>query len=314
MNEPADPTKERSQHEDDVLKRIAKIVAPVTPVAGEYYVGDDAAVLQPFVGQAIVSTDVAVLGVHLDPELFALRDLGYKAVTSALSDLAAMGARPRGVVIAVTAPTGTDLDELHIGAVEAAEANHTAIVGGDLSSGRDVAVAVTVLGECPGGGAVLRSGAMPGDDLLVSGPLGRAAAGLRRRRAGVALSDELVQAHRRPVPRLHEGMASRGAGVHAMMDLSDGIGLDLHRFADASGVGFELDDLPVAEGATLEEAISGGEDYELLIATDDVERLRAVFRSNGLTEPLRIGRVVSDAGVRTLNGEQLVRRGYEHRL
>ncbi|MGC2167689.1 MAG: thiamine-phosphate kinase, partial [Acidimicrobiales bacterium] len=261
-------------------------MASVTPIAGEYYVGDDAAVLQPFVGQAIVSTDVAVLGVHLDPELFALRDLGYKAVTSALSDLAAMGARPRGVVIAVTAPTGTDLDELHIGAVEAAEANSTAIVGGDLSSGNDVAVAVTVLGECPGGGAVLRSGAIPGDELLVSGALGRAAAGLRRRREGASLSDELVQAHRRPVPRLHEGMAARGAGVHAMMDLSDGIGLDLHRLADASNVGFELVDLPVADGATPEEAISGGEDYELLIATDDVERLRAVFRDHGLSEPL----------------------------
>jgi thiamine-monophosphate kinase len=314
MNAPADPTKERSQHEDDVLKRIAKIVAPVTPIAGEYYVGDDAAVLQPFAGQAIVSTDVAVLGVHLDSELFELRDLGYKAVASALSDLAAMGARPRGVVIAVTAPPGTDLDELHIGAVEAAEANNTAIVGGDLSSGRDVAVAVTVLGECPGGGAVLRSGAVPGDELLVSGPLGRAAAGLRRRREGASLSDELVQAHRRPVPRLHEGMAARGAGVHAMMDLSDGIGLDLHRLADASKVGFELVDLPVAEGATREEAISGGEDYELLIATHDVERLREVFGAYGLSEPLSIGRVVAETNVRTLNGEELVRRGYEHRL
>lgn len=314
MNAPADPTKERSQHEDDVLKRIAKIVAPVTPIAGEYYVGDDAAVLQPFAGQAIVSTDVAVLGVHLDSELFELRDLGYKAVASALSDLAAMGARPRGVVIAVTAPTGTDLDELHIGAVEAAEANNTAIVGGDLSSGRDVAVAVTVLGECPGGGAVLRSGAVPGDELLVSGPLGRAAAGLRRRREGASLSDELVQAHRRPAPRLHEGMAARGARVHAMMDLSDGIGLDLHRLADASKVGFELVDLPVAEGATREEAISGGEDYELLIATHDVERLREVFGAYGLSEPLSIGRVVAEMNVRTLNGEELVRRGYEHRL
>ncbi|MGA2123676.1 MAG: thiamine-phosphate kinase [Acidimicrobiales bacterium] len=297
-----------------MLKRIAKIVAPVTPIAGEYYVGDDAAVLQPFAGQAIVSTDVAVLGVHLDSELFELRDLGYKAVASALSDLAAMGARPRGVVIAVTAPPGTDLDELHIGAVEAAEANNTAIVGGDLSSGRDAAVAVTVLGECPGGGAVLRSGAVPGDELLVSGPLGRAAAGLRRRREGASLSDELVQAHRRPVPRLHEGMAARGAGVHAMMDLSDGIGLDLHRLADASKVGFELVDLPVAEGATREEAISGGEDYELLIATDDVERLREVFGAYGLSEPLSIGRVVAEMNVRTLNGEELVRRGYEHRL
>ena len=82
----------------------------------------------------------------------------------------------------------------------------------------------------------------PGDELLVTGPLGRSAAGLRRRRAGASLTDELVVAHRRPWPRLDEGMAARGAGVHAMMDLSDGLGLDLHRFADASGVGFELDD------------------------------------------------------------------------
>ncbi|HTT59800.1 MAG TPA: thiamine-phosphate kinase [Acidimicrobiales bacterium] len=297
-----------------MLKRIAKIVTPVAPIAGEYYVGDDAAVLKPFVGQAIVSTDVAVLGVHLDPELFALRDLGYKAVASALSDLAAMGARPRGVVIAVSAPQGTDLDELHIGAVEAAEANNTAIVGGDLSSGRDVAVAVTVLGECPGGAAVLRSGARPGDELLVSGPLGRAAAGLRRRREGASLSDDLVQAHRRPVPRLREGMAARGAGVHAMMDLSDGIGLDLHRLADASNVGFELTDLPVADGATLEEAISGGEDYELLIATPDAEGLRLAFRGSGLREPVSIGRVLADASTRTLGGQELIRRGYEHRL
>jgi thiamine-monophosphate kinase len=106
--------------------------------------------------------------------------------------------------------------------------------------------------------------------VLVTGPLGRAAAGLRRRRDGAELADELVVAHRRPWPRLAEGMAARGAGVHAMMDLSDGIGIDLHRLADASDVGFALDrDVPVAEGASAEEAISGGEDYELLIATDD---------------------------------------------
>ncbi len=89
-------------------------------------------------------------------------------------------------------------------------------------------------------------------------------------------------------------MAARGASVHAMMDLSDGLGLDLHRLADASGVGFALDDVPVAEGATLEEAISGGEDYELLIATDDVARLRESFASRGLREPIEIGRVVAD--------------------
>jgi thiamine-monophosphate kinase len=314
MSAPTDPTKERSQHEDDVLERIAKIVHTDNVPVGEHYVGDDAAVLKPFVGEAIISTDVAILGIHLDGELFSLRDLGYKAVTSALSDLAAMGARPRGLVLAVSAPPGTDLEEIHAGAAEAALATGTVIVGGDLSGGRDVTVAVTVFGECPGRGAVLRSGARAGDELLVTGPLGRAAAGLRRRREGADLSDELVEAHRRPWPRLREGMAARSSHVHAMMDLSDGIALDLHRLADASGVGFELHDLPIALGATEEEAISGGEDYELLIATNDADRLRMVFIDRGLAAPITIGRVLEDRTTRTLRGEDLTRRGFQHRL
>jgi thiamine-monophosphate kinase len=314
MSAPTDPTKERSQHEDDVLERIAKIVAADVVSDGERYVGDDAAVLRPFVGEAIISTDMAVLGIHLDAELFSLSDLGYKAVTSALSDLAAMGARPRGVVLAVSAPPGTDLEEIHEGAVEASRATGTVIVGGDLSGGRDVTVAVTVFGECPGRGAVLRSGARAGDELLVTGPLGRGAAGLRRRREGAELSDELVEAHRRPWPRLAEGMAARGAHVHAMMDLSDGIALDLHRLADASKVGFALDEVPVADGATEEEATSGGEDYELLIATNDPGRLRMMFDDRGLRAPITIGRVVEDAGSRTLRGQDLERRGFQHRL
>jgi thiamine-monophosphate kinase len=312
MSAPTDPTKERSQHEDDVLERIAKIVAVESVPRGERHVGDDAAVLTPFVGEAIISTDVAVLGVHLDAALFSLGDLGYKAVMAALSDLAAMGARPRGLVVAVTAPPGTDLDALHRGVAEAAALANTPVVGGDLSSGREVAVTVTVFGECPGRGAVLRSGAKEGDELLVTGPLGRAAAGLRRRRDGAALSDELVEAHRRPWPRLAEGMAARGAHAHAMMDLSDGLALDLHRLADASDVGFQLTDVPVAVGATDEEATSGGEDYELVIATNDPGRLRMIFFDRGLREPLTIGFVVADPSVRTLRGEAFIRRGYEH--
>ena len=314
MSAPTDPTRERSQHEDDVLERIAKIVTRDTISVGERHVGDDAAVLKPFVGEAIISTDVAVLGVHLEETLFPIEDLGYKAVMAALSDLAAMGARPRGLVVAVIAPTGTDLDALHHGVAEAAQLANTPVVGGDLSRGRDVSVAVTVFGECPGRGAVLRSGAKPGDELLVTGPLGRAAAGLRRRRAGAPLSDQLVEAHRRPWPRLSEGMAARGAHAHAMIDLSDGIGLDLHRLADASGVGFALDDLPVADGATEEEAISGGEDYELLIATNDAGRLRMVFYDRGLREPITIGMVLQDPLRRTLGGDVFERRGFEHEL
>lgn len=317
MPTPTDPTVPKggySRREDDVIERIAQIVGQRNIPEGERHIGDDAAVLAPFVGQAVISTDVAVLGVHLDSEYFPLEDLGFKAVAAAVSDLAAMGARVRGAVVAVTAPEGTDLEELHRGIADASIVSGCPIVGGDLAQGRDVTVAVTVFGECPGRGAIFRSGAKPGDELLVTGALGRSAAGLRRRCAGASLSDELVVAHRRPWPRLAEGMAARGAGVHAMMDLSDGLGLDLHRFADASGVGFELTDVPVAEGATDDESISGGEDYELLIATNDAARLRLVFVDRGLSAPLTIGRVVADVAIRTLRGEVFEPRGWQHQL
>ena len=317
MPTPVDPPAlrgERSRREDDVLERIVTIVGRNTIPRGEHHIGDDAAVLAPFVGEALVSTDVAVLGVHLDGALFPLEDLGFKAVTSAVSDLAAMGGRPRAAVIAVSSPPGTDLEELHRGIADAAAVTGCPIVGGDLTRSHDVSVAVTVLGECPGRGAVLRSGARPGEIILVTGPLGRAAAGLRRRREGYPLDDELVVAHRRPWPRLSEGIAARGAGVSAMMDLSDGIGLDLHRLADASHVGFELDNVPVAEGATAEEAISGGEDYELLIVTDDPDRLAMIFFGRGLRAPISIGRTVLDPARRTLRGENFERRGWQHQL
>jgi thiamine-monophosphate kinase len=302
MFPPVDPTvpkRDYPQREDDLIERIARIVGQRN---------------SPFAGQTVISTDVAVLGVHLDVELFPLEDLGFRAVTGALSDLAAMGARARAALVAVVAPEGADVEELHRGIADASNITNCPIVGGDLSSGRDVSIAVTVIGECPGGGAVLRSGAVPGDELLVTGPLGRSAAGLRRRREGAPLSDELVVAHRRPWPRLSEGQAARGAGVHAMMDLSDGLGLDLHRMADASKVGFELSDVPVANGATTDEATSGGEDYELLMATNDADRLRMVFLDRGLRAPITIGRVVANESERTLRGARFERRGWQHQL
>jgi thiamine-monophosphate kinase len=305
---------EYPRHEDDVLERIVAIVGRHAIPKGESHIGDDAAVLAPFVGEMLVSTDVAVLGVHLDGSIFPLEDLGFKAVAAAVSDLAAMGARPRGAVVAVCSPTGTDLEELHRGIAHAAAITDCPIVGGDLARSLDVSIAVTVFGECPGRGAVLRSGARSGDTILVTGPLGRSAAGLRRRREGASLDDELVVAHRRPWPRLAEGVAARNAGVNAMMDLSDGLGLDLHRLSDSSKVGFELEDVPVAAGVTLEEAISGGEDYELLMITSDPDRLRLIFLDRGLRAPLTIGRVIADQSIRTLRGEPFERRGFQHLL
>jgi thiamine-monophosphate kinase len=317
MHTPIDPPAPPSanvRREDDVLERIAAIVGRRIVPQGEVHVGDDAAVLAPFAGDTLISTDVAVLGVHLDPTLFPLEDLGFKAVAAAVSDLAAMGGRPRAAVVAVSSPPGTDLEELHRGIADAATITKCPVVGGDLTRSRDVSVAVTVLGECPDRGAILRSGAKADDEILVTGPLGRAAAGLRRRRDGAALNDELVVAHRRPWPRIDEGIGARSAGAHAMMDLSDGLGIDLHRLADASKVGFELTTIPVASGATPEEAISGGEDYELLIVTNDASRLRMIFIDRGLRAPITIGRINADPEVRLCQGEVFERRGWQHQL
>ena len=147
MPAPTDPTVPRggySRLEDDVIERIAQIVGQVNIPDGERHIGDDAAVLAPFVGQAVISTDVAVLDVHLDSRYFPLEDLGFKAVATAVSDLAAMGARVRGAVVAVTAPAGTDLEELHRGMADASIVTSCPIVGGDLAQGRDVTVA-----RCP---------------------------------------------------------------------------------------------------------------------------------------------------------------------
>jgi len=296
------------------LERIAAIVGRRTTPADEVHVGDDAAVLGSVPGETLLSTDAAVWGVHLDSTLFPLEDLGFKAVAAAVSDLAAMGGRPRAAVVAVAAPPGTDLEELHRGIADAAAMTNCPVVGGDLTRARDVVVVVTVLGECPSRGAVLRRGARAGDELLVTGPLGRAAAGLRRRREGAALDDELVVAHRRPWPRIDEGVAARSAGAHAMMDLSDGLALDLHRLADASRVGFELDVVPVDDAATLDEALCGGEDYELVIATSDAARLRMIFIDRHLRDPITIGRVVADAATRTYQGSALERRGWQHQF
>jgi thiamine monophosphate kinase len=156
---------------------------------GEVHVGDDAAVLAPFAGETLISTDVAVLGRALRPgpvshwRTWALKPWRQRSRTWPL-----WAGDPRACVVAVSSPPGTDLEELHRGIADAATITKCPVVGGDLTRSHDVSVAVTVLGECPDRGAILRSGAQADDEILVTGPLGRAAAGLRRRREPVRRS------------------------------------------------------------------------------------------------------------------------------
>jgi thiamine-monophosphate kinase len=166
----------------------------------------------------------------------------------------------------------------------------------------------------------------------VTGPLGSSSAGLRILRAGVSETESeaasgtesaaaseaesanrsLVQAHRRPVARLAEGETARRAGATAAIDISDGLAADVRHLADASGVGIELDHVPAAKGATEDEALGGGEDYELIIATADPDGLVAAFASAGLRVPIAIGRCTADPGERTLAGSDLPHLGWRH--
>jgi thiamine-monophosphate kinase len=270
----------------------------------------------------LLSTDTVVAGVHFDLSLVTPADVGWKALTVAISDIAAMGGRPAHALVALSAGPATDFDALVDGISEAAKRWRCPVVGGDLTSAAQLVISVTVTGTLEGPApAVHRSGARPGDALFVTGPLGTAAAGHRllsdrTARSGLDAAHRLAleRAFRRPEIRLAEGRAARDCGASAMMDLSDGLGLDLHRLARASGVGFVLDDVPVAPGATLSEALGGGEDYELLIAAPDDGALAAGFQALGLLVPQRIGVCTADATEHRLGQRSLEATGYQHRF
>jgi thiamine-monophosphate kinase len=222
-----------------------------------------------------------------------------------------MGGRPTHALVSVVIPPGgIDVDLLYRGLCEAAEAYDCPLVGGDLSAGPVLVLAVAVAGDAgTGGDPVRRSGARPGDELFVTGPLGASAAGLRTLREGGSGGE----AHRRPRARVQEGAAARRAGATAMIDVSDGLATDARHLADASGVGVVVHQVPVASGATYDEALGGGEDYELLFTAPDRAAIEDAFRDAGLRAPIAIGRCTADASERRLIDRPLPKAGWEHR-
>jgi thiamine-monophosphate kinase len=316
--------------EDETLERIRHTLEG--GIEGGGLRDDAAAVAVPDGGPVIVSVDSVVDGVHVDLALCSPHDVGWKALMGALSDLAAMGARPIGALVALCVPEAAGGGEMTLGVMEgvaeASQASGCPVVGGDVSAAGVLVVSVTVMGTVDGGTPVPRSGAAAGDVILVTGPCGGSAAGLRVLRSGAGLAGlpevagldpveaALAAAYRRPVARLAEGEAARRAGASAMIDVSDGLALDLHRLADASGVGFMLDSVPVAEGATPDDALGGGEDYELVVVIG-AGRADACARSwagSGLRPLHRIGVVTGDPTQRTLQGRALAQLGWQHRL
>jgi thiamine-monophosphate kinase len=292
------------------IERLSRALGPLE--APEVGIGDDAAVLRrPDGGWLLLAMDTVVAGVHADLTTTGIDDLGWRAVAANISDIAAMGGLPAHALVSVAGPPDTDLDMLYRGIGEAARAWRCPVAGGDLSHAGVLVVTVAVTGsvESP----VLRSGAMPGDAIWATGPLGLAAAGLRQlKEQGKGASGQAVDAHRRPSPSVAAGRAARAAGAMAMIDVSDGLLADLGHLADASGVGLVLDQVPVGEGATLEEALTGGDDYVLAFTGPDGATVAAAFA--GLPTPTRLGHCVADAKVRSVLGRPFpARGGWEHR-
>jgi thiamine-monophosphate kinase len=296
------------------IRALIEAVAAPSVAEVELGPGDDAAVLRLSGAESVVvSTDLSVEDVHFRREWLTWDAIGFRAVASALSDLAAMGARPIGVLVSLALPPELDsrtLDEMAGGMGQCLREHETALLGGDLSRspGSVVMIDVTVVGAAVD--PVRRSGARPGDELWVSGRLGGAASAAAAWSAGLEPQPSARRAFERPCPRLGEARLLRdSAEVHAMIDLSDGLAADAEQIAAASGVRviLESEAVPLHEvlenwaerEAALAIAAGGGEDYEILAAVAPGTGAAAASRLSRAfsVEFTRVGAIAEGSGV-----------------
>jgi thiamine-monophosphate kinase len=304
--------------------RIREIVRTLGPRGAG--LGDDCALIQTAAGFFALSTDVSLEQVHFRLDWIRLAEVGWRATAAALSDLAAEGAEPAGVLCAVTMPPAaseSELLEVMSGVGAAAEFVRAPVLGGDLSSGPVWSLAITVVGQARE--PVTRGGALPGDRLWVTGALGGSRAALEAWRRGEEPVSAARQRFAHPEPRIAAGRWLAQRGAHAMIDLSDGLAGDAGHLAAASGVGLDidLDAVPVAPEIHREAershmpssqfAAEGGEDYELLVALPgNFDEAKEFARQCGI--PLtRIGTVGAGRGVRFVQaGRTITLKGFNH--
>ncbi len=281
--------------------------------------GDDAAILEAPAGeQLVVSTDTSVEDVHFRRRWLTSGEIGYRSAMAALSDLAAMGARPLGMTVALALPHSwtDDFGRLADGIGEAARDVACPVIGGDLSRSEMLHCTCTVIGTTAR--PVLRSGAKVGDSVYVTGHLGGPGAALRALSAGTEAAPLERDRFARPVARVREGVWVAEHGAHAMIDLSDGLVSDAEHVATASGVRLtiDLDKLPVLRGCNARDAARSGEEYELLFTAT------AGFDANAFARAFRlpltvIGHVDAGTGERpvvfTIHGKRVdLEKGYDH--
>ncbi len=297
----------------EIRRRVSMSGSSSSLVTG---IGDDAAVLRQTTGRdTVVSTDLLIEGIDFQQQSTEPVLLGHKALAVSLSDIAAMGARPRWSLISLGVPEdiweSSFCDEFYDGLIKLADAYDIKLIGGDISrTPQQIVIDSIAMGECATGKPVLRSGAKPGDRIFVTGSLGGAAAGLRLIERGARfkkaendedsnLVQELVLRHLKPEPRVGWGVViGEEQLASAMIDISDGLSSDLHHLCEESHVGaiVRSGDIPVDERVVeicgrrrldpLMLALHGGEDFELLFAVppDKVAQLPHKVDGVQLTE------------------------------
>ena len=290
----------------DAVRRRVKLPRGGETIVG---IGDDCAVFRPrgAAEDLLFTTDLLVEDVHFRRTTHTARQAGWKALARGLSDVAAMGGRPRFVLLSLAVAPWCDalwLDGFYDGLLALARREGAVLAGGDLGHAAKVACDIVVCGAVARGKALLRSGAKEGDSLYVSGRLGGSALGLTGQGAAAR------KRHLQPEPRLALGRFLLRLGASAAMDLSDGLSLDLRRLCLASKLAAEIGAPPLFPGATSAQGLHGGEDYELLFAAPPSVRVPASHQGVPLTRIgiLRKGR----SGTVLLDGAPLEPLGYDH--
>jgi len=313
-------------------------------------IGDDAAIIRESAGRnTLITTDLLIEDIDFHRDTTTARFLGHKALAVSLSDIAAMGARPRWSLLSLGIPNdiwNSDfVDELYEGFFALADRYDVSLIGGDLSRTPDkIVIDSGVLGQCRDGRAVLRSGARPGDQIFVTGSLGGSAAGLRLLERGARIQSKhapldladpdsqsvrhLLLSHLRPEPRVGWGLVlGEEALATAMIDISDGLSSDIHHLCDESGVGALIDaaKIPIDPDVAaicgrraldpLLLALNGGEDFELLftVPSDKVADLPKKVDGISISQ---IGQITNDpVNIRVAEKDRvwhLQPKGFDH--
>lgn len=307
-----------------LIERILKLTGARRSQAVVRGIGDDCAVLNvPRGAQMLVTTDLCVEEVHFSRAWHPAAVVGHRCLARGLSDIAAMGGEPLACFLSLAIPKGLPqawVDGFLRGLLALARRSKVVLAGGDLSAARQITSDIVVIGQVPAGKAVLRSSARPGDRIFVTGSLGCPAAVLKQLYGRKKVKPTRTSPHFYPQPRIEVGSWLREHGLAtAMIDLSDGLSVDLAHICEESSVAARIvaGRIPVARGADLELALHGGEDYELLFTAPKRARVPRHIAGVRVTEIGEITNLSNYSAAIQILGENgkvrsLSQRGWQH--